>query len=44
MCSIMSDFVIRGITVWQAQVVVVNLEIHKRQDQLQQQGQPEFSA
>lgn len=34
MCSIMSDFVISGIAIWQAQVIVVNLEIHKWQDEL----------
>ena len=44
MCSIMSDLVISGIAIWQAQVIVVNLEIHKWQDELQQQRQPEISA
>ena len=44
MCSIMSDFVISSITIWQAQIVVINLEVHKWQDQLQQQGWLEFSA
>lgn len=43
-CSIMSDFVIGCITIWQAQVIVLNLQIHKWQDELQQQGQPEVSA